>query len=743
MTGFPRPYPRLAPHHRRHTRCNSGSCMSLVKQFLTTLVLLLVLAFASAYGISTQAARHTLQDQLTQKNADNAKALALALSQLRKDAAAQDLLLSAQFETGHYALLRLTAADGTVTLEKRYEGPTTEVPAWFIRAVGIEVPPGRGTVQDGWQPHATLQVESRLDTGYALLWASARATALWFAAALAVVLALAGGVVHYIARPLRRLVEQALALAQRRFTTVPVPPVRELGAMARAMNQAVQALQALFTQETQQIEALNRRLNTDALTGVALRERFLGDVRDALTNDQRPAQGWLVLVHVVNLGGWTLTEGRSTVDAALQRLAAHLQGLAERSGMQGATVGRLNGSDFALLVPGDWPDSEGAAQRLHESAAVLLRQSAHQGFFTRSALVQVADAGAQADLSGGMGLSALNTADASGGSVTSAAHATGSAGSGASVRVGVAAYRRGEGVGQVLARGDEAVSHAQVTGTWAVVLADQGVRPSLSLGLQGWRQLITGALRAPGGFALQTYPLRRLTDREVIHQEAFLRLDVAAARRMGGNSLAVAGLDALQGLLPGGDFIPEAARLKMGAEVDLRSIELACASLRSVLNATPSAVPNATPIALNLSGDSLGSVEFRLGLRRLLSRQPQLASLLWLETPEHEVLRQPQAFEELAHTLHNLGVGVGIDFFGLNLERTLRLESLGLAYVKLHPALLENLSQRTSQQEVIQRLAATVRHVGVAVYAQGVRTPADAELLARLGVDGVTGPGVA
>ena len=88
--------------------------MSLVKQLWLAIAMAMAVAFAGSLVVSVLSARDYLQQQLQVKNIDNATSLALSLTQMEKDPVSVELLVSAQFDVGHYRFIRLTSPTGEV-----------------------------------------------------------------------------------------------------------------------------------------------------------------------------------------------------------------------------------------------------------------------------------------------------------------------------------------------------------------------------------------------------------------------------------------------------------------------------------------------------------------------------------------------------------------------------------------------------------------------------------------------------
>ena len=83
--------------------------MSLIKQLWLAIAVVMSMSLGGSLVVSTQSARHYLEQQLQVKNLDNATSLALSLSQMPKDPVTVELQVAAQFDAGHYRVIRLTS----------------------------------------------------------------------------------------------------------------------------------------------------------------------------------------------------------------------------------------------------------------------------------------------------------------------------------------------------------------------------------------------------------------------------------------------------------------------------------------------------------------------------------------------------------------------------------------------------------------------------------------------------------
>ncbi|WNL40105.1 EAL domain-containing protein [Halomonas sp. PAMB 3232] len=342
--------------------------MSLIKQLWLAIIGLLLLSFVGSLVISITTSRAYIEQEISIKNEDNATALALSMTQLDKDLVILELLISAQFDTGYYQQIVLRDTDGSVLVERvasEYQG---HVPGWFRHLIDFDIPPGTATIQEGWQQFGTLTLQSQYSFAYRALWRSFMELTAWFIAAGIASLALAAVIVSTIKRPLNRVVEQARNISARRFTTIKEPRTRELREVARAMNVLSHNVRQMLTHESQKLDELRRDLQHDALTGALNRGAFMTRLAALLDSDDARATGLMAIVRVEDLVGLNDRLGHDATDNLLKGLVEQLTTLDTTS--EETLIGRLNGSDFMLVVPLE-TDIEAFSARLKHALATL------------------------------------------------------------------------------------------------------------------------------------------------------------------------------------------------------------------------------------------------------------------------------------------------------------------------------------------------------------------------------------
>jgi diguanylate cyclase (GGDEF)-like protein len=431
----------------------------------------MTIAFGISFLVSAWSAKSYLEDQLRLKNIDNANSLALSMSQIEKDPVLIELLLSAQFDIGHYKTIKLTSPSGKVMVEKVSEAVTDKVPAWFVNLIPLHTEPGIAQVQDGWRQYGTLTVNSHNRFAYEALWQGNRRLLAWFLASALLCGVIGTFILRSITRPLGEVVKQAEAIGARRFITINEPRTREFRSVVRAMNALSGQVRSMLDEESVRLEQLRRDAQHDALTGLLNREHFLKKIQTVLEDENSPPTGALFILRLPDLIKLNKQLGRETTDTLLKRVADALQ---ESCPDESCLIGRLNGADFAVLTP-EVDSVDELARRI--SARTLL---------------SINDPSAAVEHT---------------------------------VLLGAAVYRHGDAVSQVLSRADLALGRAEQEGGSAVEMGDPNIewKPAASL-VAAWQVLIETALNLKR-VQFATYPVLN-GQGKLIHYEAPARMQI-------------------------------------------------------------------------------------------------------------------------------------------------------------------------------------------------------------------------
>jgi len=325
--------------------------MSMFRQFWLAIIVCLLLACGGSLLASMLSARSYFETQLSIRNADNAAALALAMSRSHADRTLIERMTASLFDSGHYELIRVLDPGGRLLVERVAVPGDPEAAGWPARWLPIQAQAGTAEISNGEQQVGTLTLISDRRLAYGALWNSVWQTLTALALATLVGGWLGSIILGRLKAPLQAVIDQATAISERRFVTIDEPKVPELRHLVLAMNGAVSRLRTIFAEEAARLEVLRREATCDSLTGLANRSHFMACLWQTLGAEDA-GQGALLLIRLHHLAGINRRLGRDATDDLL-RQAAHIIDTcasAHSLGTQGL-AGRLGGADFALILP--------------------------------------------------------------------------------------------------------------------------------------------------------------------------------------------------------------------------------------------------------------------------------------------------------------------------------------------------------------------------------------------------------
>ncbi|ANN66739.1 LapD/MoxY N-terminal periplasmic domain-containing protein [Bordetella bronchialis] len=493
--------------------------MSILRQLLLSITIAIAIILLGTLALSVNAARDYLAGQLQVQSSDAAVSLALSLSQpANSSRVTQELLVSALYDGGHFALVRLTDPQGKVIIERSGQSASTTVPGWFQRLVPLSAKSASHVVTDGWRQIGEVTLTANDVYAWETLWESSVQMILVIVAAGAVWALFAFVLVRWIEkRLLAEVGEHMLAIGRGQFGGPLTARVPELSGITQALNQTREQLRATAEEQTARIESLEIEVNQDPVTGLANRKYFINEFLRAVDVDAAkaaprgeplPESGHVLVFRQRDLAAINRHMPREFVDQWLAGLGSRVAALLDQFQLGGTLVARLNGSDFALLLPAcTAPTAMLVAERLRSEL--------------REARIPVGE--------GGLCRWALAMTD----------------------------YQRGAKVGDLLGRLDFALMRGESAGDDHVQLATDEAQALSAHGESAWRQAITDGIERQR-FTLALEPLRA-QDGSVIRQEATLMLHSQGSPEP----------------IPAKLFIPAATRLDLTAECDIQAVRLA------------------------------------------------------------------------------------------------------------------------------------------------------------------------
>jgi EAL domain-containing protein (putative c-di-GMP-specific phosphodiesterase class I)/GGDEF domain-containing protein len=325
--------------------------MSLMRQLWLAVIISAMVAFTGSLLISIWSAQSYLSQQLERKNSDIANSLALSITQLDKTKSMIDLQVAVLFDSGYYQSISVSDSLGRVISRRTQDKLETDVPAWFISFLHFDAKPGTADISTSRDRYGSVQVVSHNQFAYRALWKQSVNLLFWFGLVGLVVGFLAMFVLRAIGQSLDRVVDQAGAIGERRLMTIAEPKIKELKALARAMNSMVERIWRLFNEEATRIEELRRRVNHDPLTGLPNRDYFMAHFKSQLTATETAQCGVLVLIRVSDLNHINKVLGRFETDNLLSDIGQIAMEFSRQ--FEDALSGRIKAGEVAIMIPGE------------------------------------------------------------------------------------------------------------------------------------------------------------------------------------------------------------------------------------------------------------------------------------------------------------------------------------------------------------------------------------------------------
>lgn len=144
-------------------------------------------------------------------------------------------------------------------------------------------------------------------------------------------------------------------------------------------------------------------------------------------------------------------------------------------------------------------------------------------------------------------------------------------------------------------------------------------------------------------------------------------------------------------------------------------------------------------LAINLSMPQIESPDLVDQVRRVLERSGVSANRIELEVTESMLMRNIDQVRANLEALRAMGVYLAIDDFGSGYSSLRYLKRLPIHRLKIDRSFVEHLTEDANDDAIVRAVVALGRSLGLAVLAEGVETPAQADFLASEGCHEVQG----
>lgn len=320
--------------------------MSLVKQIRIAISVIILMVAAGCLFLGVYDDHRFMAEQLQKKNNDNANGLAITLSSIPKDSVTVELIISAQFDMGHYRRIAIISPENKVMIERVNRNPHSVAPAWFQSLFSVTIQPGIANIQSGWQQYGTLVLESEPSLAYDQLWETSRHAVLWTLIVAFLSYVISGFWLKKILKPLDDVIAQAEALGERKYITIAEPATEEFQKLVRTMNTLSDRVKSMVTAESERLNTFNQQINYDEVTGLMNQSHFTNTASVALKNEGF-VEGVFIMVQLRNLPEIDKQLGYSVTNQLIKKVADTVQQQMEN--YHDVFCGRLSGGVFGIF----------------------------------------------------------------------------------------------------------------------------------------------------------------------------------------------------------------------------------------------------------------------------------------------------------------------------------------------------------------------------------------------------------
>ena len=273
--------------------------MTLYKQIMLAMSMLVLLLLATSMFINYKNAEGFIKDQLYSNAANTASSLGVAIGHVKGDRAMEETLINAVFDSGYYESIVLSDIDGNVTYQSSEPVKVQGIPSWFIDHVRLESSEAVVPLSSGWRLTGHLKISGHRGHAYGQIWQAFREMVIGF-----LVLGLVALVGIYlflkmVLLPLKLVREQAEAVMQRRFIfQEKLPKTKEMRDVVTAMNLLVKKVKTVYEKEAKAVADYNQLLYEDRETGYYNRAYFRIKLQEYLHSSDYFSHGYVLVFEI-------------------------------------------------------------------------------------------------------------------------------------------------------------------------------------------------------------------------------------------------------------------------------------------------------------------------------------------------------------------------------------------------------------------------------------------------------------
>lgn len=221
------------------------------------------------------------------------------------------------------------------------------VPQWFINLIPIDLSEQYTEISDGWRTSAVLFVSANPGEAYNKLYSQVKSSIFYSIIAFVISILILYFFVQYLLKPLKSLENSAKAIAQGNFTKIDKKSnTTEIIALSNAFNDMSTKIKATIDRLNTNIENMSKKLSSDELTTLAIRQTFETDMKQLFIDKSK---GYILSIKIANLGDFAKSHTSNEVNNFIKEFANILESTKLEDNKKTFAY-RFFGSEFAIIA---------------------------------------------------------------------------------------------------------------------------------------------------------------------------------------------------------------------------------------------------------------------------------------------------------------------------------------------------------------------------------------------------------
>ena len=191
----------------------------------------------------------------------------------------------------------------------------------------------------------------------------------------------------------------------------------------------------------------------------------------------------------------------------------------------------------------------------------------------------------------------------------------------------------------------------------------------------------------------------------------------------------------IRGLIPPGDFLPQAERMGLIDKIDDYVFKRVCEHLKLWQKKGL----GQCYISVNRSSHNFGIQRGRLNWLEHLKQEKISAQFITLEITESILMQKHSESQFLIQQLRDAGVNIAVDDFGTGYSSLSYLKEMDIDSLKIDRTFIKDIFSNNDDRAIVQAIIEMAKHLDIKVVAEGVETAQQADTLKKMGCSSLQG----